>query len=338
MYGIRCSPHELDLGLTGVRHVSVELDYEWRGERNVLAYPLTVVHNGPGPCALVLGGTHGDEFEGQLAATRLAQSIQADEVSGTLIIVATHNRPAALAGTRLSPIDGLDLNRIFPGGDGAGPSHAIARFVTERLIGAADAVFDVHSGGTTHEFVLSSNLQARVGSDVYDRHLPALLAIDAPYALVFDEVGNNTMPHGGSVEAAAMAQGKLALSTELAGAARLTPESLATCEDGIRNLLHYLGVLSDGRGASAPSRSQLLSLSRAEQYVDIPKHGQFVPHVWLGDKVEEGQLVGELYWLEEPGTAPFEVLSPLAGTIVMAACKCHVDPAEPVFAIAEAID
>ena len=40
-----------------------------------LPIPLVSIRNGEGPCVLLMAGTHGDEYEGQVTLTRLAQSI-----------------------------------------------------------------------------------------------------------------------------------------------------------------------------------------------------------------------------------------------------------------------
>lgn len=332
---LRCTPEELDLERRGVTRFLLALQYSWQGRQATLEYPLVVARNGKGPCVLLAGGTHGDEFEGQLVATRLINRIEAEDISGTLIILATHNRPAALAGLRRSPVDGADLNRLYPGRQGNGPSHAIACFVTRRLIAAADVVVDIHSGGATHEFVLSSNLQGRPGTAECTRDLPALLSFDAPYAIVFDEVGSDAMPHSGTLEAAAVAQGKRAFSSELGGAARLTPDSLAVAETGVVNLLRYLGVLAGRAPDPAKSRSKLMVISRSEHYVSTPESGHFVPQVWLGAEVEAGQPLGEVHCLDRLGAAPHLIRAGSAGIVAAVASRGIVDPSEPVFFIAE---
>ena len=137
---------------------------------------------------LVTGGTHGDEYEGQWTAAALCRVLAAEDVHGRLIVVPTLNRPAALAGRRTSPIDGADINRVFPPRENAkGPSAAIARFLWQKCILPASALLDIHSGGSEMEFVLSSNLQGRLGSTASEADVAALLAMDAPYAIVFDE-------------------------------------------------------------------------------------------------------------------------------------------------------
>jgi predicted deacylase len=334
---ISCGPDDLDFDRRGVSRYTVRIDYRWQGTDSSLDFPVVVFRNGKGPCALLIGGTHGDEFEGQMTATRLAGRIQPEDVHGTLIVVPTHNRPAALAGQRCSPIDGADLNRLYPGGAGEGPSRAIARFMTERLIAPADLVVDIHSGGNTHEFVLSSNLQGRIGTAAYERDLPALLSFDAPYAIVFDEVGQNAMPHGGTVEAAAIALGKRAFSSEIGGSGRVTPESMNVAETGVVNLLRHLGAMKGSSPQPSASRSALLALTRAENYPEISERGHLVPEIWLGATVAAGQRLGSVYRLDRPGSTPYEILSACDGTVVAAASRCIVEPGEPAFMVAEPI-
>ena len=334
---VHCGPEGLDLDRRGVVRYLVRIDYRWQDEAARLDYPIVIFANGEGPRILLVGGTHGDEFEGQFAVTRIAGRLAPDEIRGTLIVVPTHNRPAALVGERCSPVDGADLNRLYPGADGDGPSRAIARFVTGCLLPAVDTVIDIHSGGNTHEFVLSSNLQGRIGTPAYERDLPALLAFDAPYAIVFDEVGQNAMPHGGTLEAAAIASGKRAFSSELGGSGRTTPASLAVAEIGIVNLLRHLGMLAGPSPSPQESRSVLLSLTRSENYVEPDERGHFAPEIWLGATVEAGQRLGAIHRFEDPASTPSEIRARCGGTVVAIASRSIVAPNEPVFMIAEPI-
>ncbi|QEX19393.1 N-alpha-acetyl diaminobutyric acid deacetylase DoeB [Hypericibacter terrae] len=330
-------PEHLDFESDGLRRYWVQLDYVHDNRPQRLAWPLVVCRRGRGPSVLVTGGTHGDEFEGQIAATELIHRLDPVRVSGLLLIAPTLNRPACLAGARRSPIDDADLNRRFPGLAGEGPSAAIARFVTSALIGRADVAIDIHSGGEAMEFVLSSNLQGRPGSPDLAAGLPALMAFDAPYAIVFDEVkAEGAMPHRGTLEGAARELRKFAISSEIGGAGRVTPVSMQVARDGLRNLLHHFGVLKDPAARlAAQSRSRLLLLARPEHYLAAPVKGHFVPRCWLGDEVERGQPVADLYQLDSGTLARQEVRAPSSGILVAAARRGPVQPGEDLLYIAE---
>ena len=51
-----------------------------------LPLPIVCIKNGDGPTVLVMAGTHGDEYEGQVAISRLAQSLETEAIAGRLIL------------------------------------------------------------------------------------------------------------------------------------------------------------------------------------------------------------------------------------------------------------
>jgi predicted deacylase len=304
----------IDLETDGFRAYRVRLP-DGRGSH--LDLPVIVIRNGSGPSVLLAGGTHGDEFEGQIAVSDLIRNTDQGAVSGLLVALPLHNFEACIAGTRTDRTDGADLNRLF-GTDarGKGPSAAVAGFVAETLLPPVDWVVDLHSGGRSHEFVLSSNLQTRPGSREYFDMLPVLLAFDAPYGLIFDEVGGADMPHAGTLEGLARQLGKRAISSEIGGGGRATPMSLAVAERGLRNVLAYIGVRDDER-ATRPedSRSALIALTRAEHYVLAPAAGRLAPQRWLGDDVRAGEILGHIHPLEDPLAAPVPIAARSDGVV-----------------------
>ena len=51
--------------------------------------------------SLILGGNHGDEYQGQVAAMKLARELTPEMVTGRIILIPSLNFPAARAATRL---------------------------------------------------------------------------------------------------------------------------------------------------------------------------------------------------------------------------------------------
>ena len=64
--------------------------------------PLAVISNGAGPTALVCGGNHGDEYEGQIIAHRLHETLLPDDLAGRMILTPALNMPAVQAVGRVS--------------------------------------------------------------------------------------------------------------------------------------------------------------------------------------------------------------------------------------------
>ena len=55
-------------------------------------------------------------------------------MSGRIIVVPMANFPAAKAGLRTSPIDELNLNRVFPGDPDGTPTQALAHYIDSVLL------------------------------------------------------------------------------------------------------------------------------------------------------------------------------------------------------------
>ena len=88
----------------------------------------------------VLGGVHGDEYEGQVGLCKMIRTLEPKDVRGRVIAVPGINLPAALAGARVSPIDNVNFNRAFPGDPNGTPTYAIAHYVNSVLFPMADQV------------------------------------------------------------------------------------------------------------------------------------------------------------------------------------------------------
>ena len=80
-----------------------------------LMIPIVCIRGGDGPTMLLTGGNHGDEYEAPLAILKLARRLRAEDLRGRLIAMPALNLPAMRADQRLSPIDGANMNRAFPG-------------------------------------------------------------------------------------------------------------------------------------------------------------------------------------------------------------------------------
>ena len=130
----------LDFDKPGKQQGFLQVPYSHNlgGWANVMI-PMTIVSRGKGPTVLVLGGNHGDEYQGQIAIMKLARELEAEKLSGRLILIPSLNFPAARTSTRLSPIDGTNMNRAFPG-EAEGPvTSQIAHYLRTVQFPLSDA-------------------------------------------------------------------------------------------------------------------------------------------------------------------------------------------------------
>src|SRR5207253_3242504 len=83
-----------------------------------------------------------------LHATMLhLRELAPEQITGRVILIPTLTMPAAKAATRLSPLDGKNFNRCFPGSPTGTPSEVVAHYLTTVLFPLADVVIDIHTGG-----------------------------------------------------------------------------------------------------------------------------------------------------------------------------------------------
>ncbi len=294
---------EVDFARNGRQHGFLRLFHSVHSSAyGFIPIPIVVLKNGDGPTALFVSGTHGDEYEGQVALCNLAKSLDPARIHGRVIILPAANFPAAVAGRRTSPIDEGNLNRLFPGDPDGTVTQQIAYYIEHELIPLADLVCDLHSGGSSLMYVPSVLLGDYSRDADMSRGLAALQAFASPLAYVVEANqggGGNRTLSGGAIRA-----GVLALGTELGGSGHVTRAALRIAERGVTNLLVHLGILPDTARIAPDGPTRTLEVAGADYYVYTPENGLFEPLVELGDTVSAGQPAARIHFPETPWAEP----------------------------------
>ena len=287
-----------------------------RSAMGYIPIPVVSFKNGTGPVILLTAGVHGDEYEGQVTLTKLVKEITPDRVNGQIIIVPMTNFPAAKAGLRTSPIDDLNLNREFPGDPFGPPTRQIAHYVETVLMAMADYSFDIHSGGSSLHTITTVLFQGGKSDENQRAKLTELVAaIGAPYAL---ELPSGGVKGNRASMSAAERQGAIGISGEFGGSGTVTPESLESCEVGVRRYLSHLGVWTPETPPPAvePGYTEFLDGTAKNLNVYAERVGLFEPIAQLGDRVEIGQTAGFLHHPDTPWQAAEEIKFEAAGVVM----------------------
>jgi predicted deacylase len=296
---------EVDFDRDGAQYGFVRLFHSvHRSAYGYIPIPIVVLKNGDGPTALFVSGTHGDEYEGQVALCNLARSLKPDAIKGRVILLPAANLPAALAGTRTSPIDEGNLNRLFPGDPLGSVTEQIAYYIEHELVTRADIVVDLHSGGSSLHYVPSALMQQ---DDADPERQAKLVAVLKAFAAPISYVGHQAPGQGGgrTTSGAAVRHGKLALGSELGGSGTVTTEALRIAERGLRNVLAHMGILPAGVAEPGPVR--VLDIGGPDYFVYAGGTGVFEPLVEPGDTVVKGQPAARIHTPETPW-APAETV------------------------------
>lgn len=290
--------HELDFDQPGkqVGYLRVPQSRDG-GAWSTIEIPIAIVNGAKGPAVLFSGGVHGDEYEGQIAVSRLARRLDPQSLRGKVILLPAVDLPAALAGRRMCPIDGRDFNRCLPGDPRGSFCQMLAHFIDTELLTRVEVSVDVHAAGNAMEAAPSSNMHWVDDVEIVRKTLALAESFAAPYNVVFWGVDE-----GGTLAAAAERRGVLAIATELGGYGRVSVEGVRIAERGLDNVLKWLGMI-DGKPDTAqrdgrPGTRHMAVRDQAA-YVFAPSDGLFEPLHLPGQPVRAGELAGHLHFVEE---------------------------------------
>jgi len=298
----------VDFQADGVQHGFLKLPHSHDASAwGSLMIPITVAKNGAGPTVLLTGGNHGDEYEGPIALFDLAATIEASDLAGRVIVVPAMNLPAFQAGKRTSPIDGGNMNRVFPGSPVGTVTEKIADYFQRTLLPLADYVVDIHSGGKTLDFVPFCAAHVLDDKAQQQRCVEAMAAFNAPYSIMLLEVDAT-----GMYDTAAEAMGKVFISTELGGGGTARASTVAIAKKGVRNVLKHAGVTG---GKPEIGSTVNLDMPDGRCFISSEHTGLIEPCADLGAEVAQGDLVCKIHDPTRTGAAPHEYASPIDGIL-----------------------
>ncbi len=308
----------IDLLASGKRHghLCIPYSYNLGGWANLLV-PITVVAEGTGPTVLVMAGNHGDEYPGQIAILKLVRELEPSRVKGRVILIPVLNMPASKAGTRLSPLDGKNLNRCFPGRLDGTPTELLAHYLATVVFPLADVVIDIHTGGRSVDFYPCAHMHLVDNPAQCKAMMAATLAWNTDFAFLYADIAGS-----GLLPVEAERQGKVVVTTEMGGGEPVPLAVHRLTQQGLTNVLVHLQVLqgefATRNSLSLPPTRWVQALSR-DDYRFAPESGIYENLAALGAEVAAGEPVGQIHFVECPQREPIAVVAPSAG--VLLACR-----------------
>ena len=244
-------------------------------------YEATGPSDGPRLC--VLGGVHGCEYSGIAAVGRFMRGLDTAALSGSIVAVPIVS-PAMFAGRAafVSPADGKNPNRCFPGNPDGSYSEQLAHHIFTELIAPSDALVDVH-GGDLVEALEPFTLYDE--SPVAGRAREMAVAYGLRYVVNPEPSGTAI---GGTTSDAAAAAGIPAITPEAGGCGLLEEEVIEAHVRGLGNVLRVLGMLpGDPEPPERPQR-----LVRRFIWLRAREAGWWQPDVRPGESVAAGARLG----------------------------------------------
>ena len=262
-----------------------------------------------GPCLAVLGGVHGSEYAARNAVVEFWNEIDASKIRGSVRVVLCADT-AALEGhsAYVNPIDGKNLNRVWPGDPDGTLTDRIAHLITTEVISHSDAVIDVHGGEWDEDIGCFIITHSTGDSDLDKRTLDFAMALGFTYVEVTDANGPVLGTGTGSGEA--MKGGRPGLTLEGGGMGISERRYVDVHKYGLRNALRYLGI-ADGDPVWWGGESVKLDHG---VLMKTTKGGVYEPAVSVGQWIEKGEVFARVR--DYAGNVIEEITAPEGGTVL----------------------
>lgn len=248
--------------------------------------PVTVI-NGckEGKSVLITSAIHGCEYPSIEAVFRLAETLDAKDVAGQIVIINPVNVDGFLERRPyIIPQDGKNLNRLFPGNPEGSLGDKIAYVLTEEFQRHVDFHIDTHGGDIPERQMacvyypgVSENTEAlRISEEATDYVLHADFMIKS-------QATNHAYNY-------AAICGIPSIELELGDCATWSEAEVALYMENITNVLRYLGVLP---GEAVKRTAPIKRITQGE-YLDADVSGRWYACVTHKDRVQAGQKLGEI--------------------------------------------
>jgi predicted deacylase len=286
--------------------------------------PFTIVNGSTaGPVLALVAGTHGMEYPPIIALQRMRGTIDPKTLRGAIIMVHVANMPSFLGRTiYYSPIDGKNLNRVFPGNPGGTISDRIADTITREVIDRSTHVVDLHCGDGNESLRPYQYWVTTGDPKVAEAGRAMALAFGLDH-IVVDRERPADAKASVYLSNTAITRGKPALTTETGAMSQITEEDIALIEKGVAGLLRHLEMRSDGpMPVSKPVWIERNEVLRAGVT------GIFYPAVQRGQTVKKGEPFGRL--TDFHGKTLEEVAVPFDGQVLYVVGTPPVNKGEPL--------
>ena len=281
-----------------------------------LAVPITVFHGKQS--GLVLGitaGVHGYEYGPIMAGQQLIQRIDPTQLKGTVILVQVANMGSFLGRSPYTnPMDGKNLNRVFPGSAEGTITERIAHFISEEVIGKSTHFVDMHSGDAPEDLIAYVGYyqnDTKPEASAVGRAMSVATGFD--YIVEFRTTGKDYLKAGNPslyCSAEAFKRGLPAMDFECGRLGLVEPELIDKIVVGVERIMIQLGM-ADGQLTTQEGQT----FFPVRSYVESEHSGIFYPLKEAGDYVTRGTYLG--YVTDFFGKHLQEVYAPETGVILL---------------------
>jgi predicted deacylase len=281
----------------GIRGIRAEAGHRAEGFITIgetpggpIQFPVVVINGaGEGPTLCLTSGVHATEYAPIDAVMRIVQSLEAATLTGTVIAVPVVNmRMFETRSGFVSPIDGLNLNKVAPGRLDGSISEILAKVLLDEVISCAKVHIDLHAGDLG-EMLLPFAGYALTGNRELDELGEVLARLYSPKLISLATDGGTVPPFSDGLAYAATRRGVVSIFAESGGNGTLEEADVRVHMDGVVNVMRYLGMIDGSPSTVGPRVS-----ARDRKVVRATRAGLLRLRVKIGDELVAGQEVAEV--------------------------------------------
>jgi predicted deacylase len=286
-----------------------KLDCGYMPDSSVVSIPLLVANGThPGPTLLLTAAMHGTELTGIEVIRRLMrETIKPQKLRGAVIAAPILNPFGFRNASMLTPQDGYNLNRVFPGDPETLLSHRLAHLIFTQLVAKADYLIDFHANPPpAMQFALIKETQNK---EVWQkcREMAAAFGITT-----VDMVLSFERHRSGTISECAAGEGKPNLTLELLYWRKIDEVSVKTGLRGTCNVMKYLKMI-DGE-IEKQEGIKMIEGQMTRTEVTANKGGLLHYLKDIGEPIAKGEVIAII---RDPwGDVVEEVKSPQNGWIL----------------------
>ena len=191
------------------------------------------------PILGLVAGIHGNELNGIKVIQEVTDEINLDLLTGTIIAIPGLNRSGVLQHQR-EFIDGVDLNRIFPGKANGNRSQQFVWQISRKILPHFDYLIDMH----TASFGRENSFYVR--ADLSDENMYHMAEIQDADIMLHSEGAPSTANQSAStrtMRAEAMLAGVPTITVELGNPQVFQKEMIDRGTKGVKNTMKWLDMI-----------------------------------------------------------------------------------------------
>lgn len=278
---------------------------------NQAELPISVIRGTrPGPTFTIVAGVHGFEYPPIVAVQQLLREVDSSKLSGRLIVIPIANTASFQCRTPfMNPLDGKNLNNVFPGREIGSITERIAHFITTQIIPHSDVFLDVHGGDAGEDlmpFVCYYDHKGKASQTAAAARLCEKSGfenvVSYPYTIHDTDAAKYAFKQ-------AAQDGKIALSIESGRMGQVRPVDVLWIKTGVFRMLRTQGMYRQGRREKWKPRH-----FNGQSYAYAKTSGIFSSLLRAGSEVVKGEPIGVI--TDAFGNRLEEVVAPASGVIL----------------------